>query len=467
VRNPKTGRIERFITVANIETPDRGATILAGNGRVLAARLTDARFFWDNDRRKTLDEMAKPLMNVVFHAKLGTQADRIARIAALAREIASKVGAVPALAEQAAKVAKADLASEMVYEFPELQGVMGGYYARAAGLPDEVANACEAHYRPLGPSDAVPTDPVSVAVALADKIDMLTGFWWIDEKPTGSKDPFALRRAALGVIRTILENGTRLSVGDPINSNLLAKRWVSIAEKTEEFAESVGDLFERTVREYGSIESALEAIKEMLVEKSDDEDEAGRDENEDVYDEEVDSEALRLDLLSFFADRLKVHLRDQGIRHDVIQACFELGGQDDLVLLVNRVRALQDFLSTEDGANLLTGYRRAANIVTDEEKKDGVEYSGAPDPKFAELDEERALFAALDAAEPAIATALAAEDFAAAMAAMAKLRSVIDSFFDKVTVNAENAITRRNRLRLLTRIRGVMRQVAVWDAIAG
>jgi glycyl-tRNA synthetase beta chain len=471
VRNPKTGHIERFITVANIEAPDHGRAILAGNTRVLAARLTDARFFWDNDRRKSLDEMAAPLANVVFHAKLGTQAERIARIAALAREIAPAVGADPDLAEQAAKVAKADLASEMVYEFPELQGVMGGYYARAAGLPDEVANACEAHYRPLGPSDAVPTEPVSIAVALADKIDMLTGFWFINEKPTGSKDPYALRRAALGAIRLILASSLRLRLSQVI---LAASQSLKqqVDEKAQTEFEKDLEAADRLYAESWGI--SLDEAKEYMVEV-----------DNLVLEAQVSTEtalesfgrtqgegpsplfAFDRDLLSFFADRLKVPLRDQGIRHDVIQACFELGGQDDLVLLVNRFRALQDFLETQDGANLLTGYRRAANIVNAEEKNDGVEYSGAPEAKFAELDEERALFTALDAAEPAIATALKAEDFAAAMGEMAKLRPVIDSFFDEVTVNTENAIVRRNRLCLLNRIRAVMRQVAVWEAIEG
>ncbi|MEM1299230.1 MAG: glycine--tRNA ligase subunit beta, partial [Pseudomonadota bacterium] len=316
----KNGRIERFITVANTETADDGATILAGNQKVLAARLSDAKFFWENDLRtikaEGMEALAKPLANVTFHNKLGTQAERIERIAALAREIAPSVGADADLAEQAARVVKADLSSEMVYEFPELQGIMGRYYAEAAGLPPEIANACETHYSPLGPSDDVPSEPVSIAVALADKIDMLTGFWAIDEKPTGSKDPFALRRAALGVIRTALENALRFRLASTF---------------------------------------ALARPKN----------------------------GIETDLLAFFAERLKVYLRDQGIRHDVIQACFDLGGQDDLVLLVNRVRALQDFLGTEDGSNLLAGYKRAANIVSAEEKKDGVEYSGAPDVKFA------------------------------------------------------------------------------------
>ncbi|MEC9433965.1 MAG: glycine--tRNA ligase subunit beta [Pseudomonadota bacterium] len=416
VRNPATGRIERFVTVANRETADAGATILEGNGRVLAARLSDALFFWENDLRKVerggMEAMAAPLANVTFHNKLGSQADRIGRIAALAREIAPAVGADPAMAEQAAKVAKADLASEMVYEFPELQGVMGGYYARAAGLPEPVAAACAAHYAPLGPGDASPTEPVAVAVALADKIDMLTGFWAIDEKPTGSKDPFALRRAALGVIRTILDTGARV-----VLTRALAK---------------------------GAMANQVAAP-----------DHAGP------------VEALVPDLLTFLADRLKVHLRAEGVRHDVIEACFQLGGQDDLVLLVARVKALQAFLETEDGANLVQGQRRAVNILTAEEKKDGVEYSIDPDPKFAEGPEETALFAALDAAEPKIAAALNEEDFAAAMTAMAGLRAPIDAFFEAVQVNSDNAIIRRNRLCLLNRIRAVMSRVAVFGALEG
>ncbi|MHA1537551.1 MAG: glycine--tRNA ligase subunit beta [Alphaproteobacteria bacterium] len=498
VRNPKadsksSGRIERFITVANIEAPDHGRAILAGNTRVLTARLTDARFFWDNDRRKSLADMAAPLENVVFHAKLGTQTERIERIAALAREIAPAVGADPDLAEQAAKVAKADLASEMVNEFPELQGVMGGYYARAEGLPDEVANACEAHYRPLGPSDEVPSEPVSVAVALADKVDMLTGFWAIDEKPTGSKDPFALRRAALGVIRAILEGDTRYSLllALDIGFRLHRSRQIAKVVPPEEpvafwnFREGVDDPIllwpqKEEVKVKPSNSKALEYLEKVVgseleihyTDMAYEEDWGDWSVWHESMDYRVAARAnVPVDLLIFFADRLKIALRDQGIRHDVIEACFRLRDfgqeQDDLVLLVSRVRALQDFLGTEDGANLLTGYRRASNIVAAEEKKDGVEYSGTPEAKFSEQDEERALFKALDTAEPAIAAALEAEDFAAAMSEMAKLRPVIDTFFDQVTVNAENKIARRNRLCLLNRIRSVMRQVAVWEAIEG
>ena len=399
VRNPSSGRIEAYVVVANRETADEGATILKGNAWVLAARLEDAGYFWRNDLAVPLEEMARKLDAVTFHGRLGTQGERIGRIASLAREIAPAVGADPDLAERAARLAKADLASEMVYEFPELQGVMGRYYALAAGEPPEIAAAAPEHYAPLGPSDAVPTAPVSIAVALADKIDMLTGFWAIDEKPTGSKDPFALRRAALGVIRILLENSLRL--------RLL-------------------DLFARARPDADPVE-----------------------------------------LLAFFADRLKVYLRDHGIRHDVIDACFSLGGQDDLVLLVARVRALQDFLGTEDGANLLTGYRRAVSILGQEERKDGVSYELDPMPDLAETEAERNLFAALDRAEAALAPALGAEDFEAAMRLLAELRGPIDAFFDTTTVNSENAVLRRNRLCLLHRIRTVMNRVAVFSSVEG
>lgn len=404
VKNPKSGRIEKFITVANRETADNGATILAGNQKVLSARLADAKFFWENDLRIAKSEVGmegwlESLGNVTFHNKLGTQAARIDRIAALAREIAPVVGADADLAEQAAKVAKADLSSEMVYEFPELQGLMGRYYAQAAGLPQEVANACQQHYSPLGPSDEVPTEPVSVAVALADKIDTLTGFWAIDEKPTGSKDPYALRRAALGVIRLVLENGVRV---------------------------------------------ALSGVFTQGYE--------GADES---------------DLLSFFHDRLKVFLRDQGIRHDVIDACIAMEGNDDLTLLVKRARALEAFMSSEDGENLLQGFKRANNILSQAEEKDGVEYSYGADKKFIEDPAEAALFDALAANEGAISSAIEAEDFAAAMGGMAALRAPVDAFFEAVQVNSDNQVVRRNRLNLLSQIRKVCGQVADLSRIEG
>ncbi|MDM7968660.1 MAG: glycine--tRNA ligase subunit beta [Paracoccaceae bacterium] len=413
VRNPGTGRIERFITVANIETRDHGATILAGNQKVLSARLSDARFFWDNDLRtvktKGLEGMAAGLSAVTFHNKLGSQADRVARIEALAREIAPLVGAKPDLAAEAARVAKADLQSEMVGEFPELQGLMGRYYATAAGHDDGVPEACEMHYKPLGPSDAVPTHPVSVAVALADKIDTLTGFWAIDEKPTGSKDPYALRRAALGVIRLVLGNGVRMG-------------------------------------QLSLVQTAMTVLSAQLQAAPDSENTTNLE--------------IPLNLLSFFHDRLKVYLKDQGIRHDVIDACLAMPGNDDLTLLVKRAEALAAFLKTDDGENLLQGFKRAANILSQAEEKDGVEYSYGADIKFAETDAERALFAALDTAETAIAPAMKTEDFATAMSAMAALRAPIDAFFETVQVNTDNAVIRRNRLNLLSRIRTICLSVA-------
>jgi len=416
VRNPASGGIEKWITVANRETSDQGAAIVAGNARVLAARLSDAKFFWENDLRVAeagLQAWLDKLDAVTFHAKLGSVGQQVARIVRLSREIAPMIGADPEQAEQAARLAKVDLVSEMVYEFPDLQGVMGRYYARAAGCSDTVAQAVAQHYAPLGPADLVPSEPVAVSVALAEKLDRLLGFWIIDEKPTGSKDPFALRRAAIGVIRLLLENGLRLSL----------PKLIALADGL---------------------------VLEQGVEPSD-----------------TQVASITADLLDFFNDRLKVHLRAEGVRHDVIDACYQLGDQDDLVLLVNRVRALQTVLETEDGANLVAGYKRANNILATEEKRDGVEYSLDPEPGLAENDVERDLFKALDMARGRIAPALAAEDFTAAMAAMADLRAPIDRFFDEVTVNAEMAIVRRNRLCLLNRIRVVMNSVAIFSALDG
>ena len=415
VRNPRSGRIEGFVTVANTETADHGATILKGNQKVLSARLSDARFFYENDLRVAkagMGEWLDGLANVTFHNKLGSQRDRINRIATLAREIAPKVGADAAQAKEAARIAKADLRSAMVGEFPELQGVMGRYYALTAGRAPEVADAARDHYSPLGPSDDVPTAPVSVAVALADKLDTLTGFWAIDEKPTGSKDPFALRRAALGVIRLVLGNELRLGLNDA-----LAKASDIVGEREgRDGARSLADINE---------------------------------------------------LMSFFHDRLKVFLRDEGIRHDVIDACLAMPGSDDLTLLVKRARALSGFMATEDGENLIQGYKRANNILTQAEEKDGVEYSFGADVKYAEGDEEKALFAALDKAEAEIAPAMRGEDFGAAMAAMANLRAPIDAFFTAVQVNSDNQVVRRNRLNLLSRIRSICLSVADLNRIEG
>ncbi len=433
VKNPRTGRIEKFVTVANRETADHGETVLKGNLKVLSARLSDAKFFWENDLRtvKTvgMEGMAAGLASVTFHNKLGSQADRIARIEALAREIAPLVGAQPDLAAEAARVVKADLQSAMVGEFPELQGTMGGYYARAAGLPDAIAAACKAHYSPLGPSDEVPTEPVSVAVALADKIDTLAGFWAIDEKPTGSKDPFALRRAALGVTRLLLANGSRLSLLQLLLDPIRRCR-ASMVRAGSFPAAEIPDLSNDRVEK----ECAL---------------------------------VLAGDLLAFFHDRLKVFLRDQGIRHDIIDAVLAMPGNDDLTLLVKRAEALSATLKTEDGANLIQGFKRANNILTQAEEKDGVEYSFGADPKFAEGPEETALFAALDRAEAAIAPAMKAEDFPAAMTAMAALRAPIDAFFTAVQINSDNAVIRRNRLNLLHRIRATCGQVADLTKIEG
>jgi len=402
VSNPKTGRIERFVTVANIEAADQGATILKGNQKVLAARLADAKFFWENDLREAKAGMGNwqaALENVTFHNKLGSQAARIKRIAALARDLAPVVGADPDVAEQAALVAKADLSSEMVYEFPELQGLMGRYYAEKAGMSADIAAACEAHYSPLGPSDDVPTAPVSVAVALADKLDMLTGFWAIDEKPTGSKDPFALRRAALGVIRLTLDNHLTLPLADRLAA--------------------------------------------------------------------ADAGAGAADLLGFFQDRLKTYLRDRGIRHDVIDACIAMPQSDDLALLLKRAEALQGALGTDDGENLIQGFKRANNILSQAAEKDGVEYSFGADVKYAENEAEKVLFAALDSADKTIQPAMATQDFAAAMAAMATLRGPIDAFFEAVKINADSALVRRNRLNLLSRIRTTCLSVADLTKVEG
>ncbi len=465
------GQIDRFITVANIAAPDGGATILAGNQKVLSARLSDARFFWENDlrvakanpRSAPMGEWLDGLKSVTFHNKLGSQSDRVDRIAALAREIAPIVGADPDLAEQAATLAKADLRSAMVGEFPELQGIMGMYYARAAGLPEAVALAARDHYSPLGPSDAVPTEPVSVSVALADKIDTLTGFWAIDEKPTGSKDPFALRRAALGVIRLVVGNEVRIGLAGPIIHGMVAQRGI-IDQLNEQMSKIMSQLEELGL-DVSKLRSSNLDYDEMKVAVSTIERATRGQEllGKLMEAREAVATAMQVqsyDLYSFLHDRLKVFLKDQGIRHDVIDACLAMPHSDDLTLLVRRARALQAILQTDDGANLIQGFRRANNILTQAEQKDGVEYSFGADPKFAENDEERTLFAALDTAEAQISPAMVAEDFTTAMAAMATLRAPIDAFFTATQINAANPIIRRNRLNLLHRIRQLCGQVA-------
>ena len=484
VRDPKTGALApNFVVVANQPAPDGGAAIASGNARVLSARLSDARHFWDNDRKTPLAEMAAELSKVTFHEKLGSVADKVERVAALARELAPAVGADPDLAETAARLAKADLVSEMVYEFPELQGVMGRYYALeqwrnppphptptlpsrggseggaspspsgegwGGGLSHltedqarQVADAIRDHYRPQGPSDAVPTAPVSAAVALADKLDTLVGFWAIDEKPTGSKDPFALRRAALGVIRVLLEgNSVRLPVYEVILSTQRAQADRGVKLDLHWDATLSFNFPDQDFR----IQTASLTSRQRLTEH----------------------------LLAFFADRLKVHLKDEGVRFDVIDAVFALG-DDDLVRVTNRARALQAFLETDDGAALLAGYRRAANILKAEEKKDAGAFKtdigeGRLDDAYLSADrqaEEIALADALSQTGGTVEARVSEEDFEGAMAALATLRAPVDEFFDAVTVNSEDAMLRRNRLRLLAAIRMAAHAVADFGKIEG
>jgi glycyl-tRNA synthetase beta chain len=456
----------KFILVSNLVAPDGGAAIAAGNARVVRARLADARHFWQTDlaplpdakdkSAKPLDQRLAKLERVVFHEKLGTQGERIARIAALARELAPRVGADPDLAERAAKLAKADLATEMVGEFPELQGLMGRYYALAQGEEESVADAIADHYRPQGPNDRIPTAPVSIAVALADKLDTLVGFWAIDEKPTGSKDPYALRRAALGVIRIVLENGLRLKLLDATRSRLADQyleaflRPYPSAVFTSSFAKSAG--ISETVRTRWSDREAQTVPHEM------------------TYDDHAlsDLDKASADLLAFFADRLKVYLRDKGARHDLIDAVFALPGQDDLLLIVRRVAALGRLLDTEDGKNLLAGYRRAANILRAEEKKDGAGAFARPhDPDALKLAAEKDLADVLAAAGAAARERVAREDFEGAMRALATLRAPVDAFFLDVTVNADDPALRLNRLRLLNELREAMHGVADFSKVAG
>jgi len=441
----------RFVLVANLKARDRGKAITAGNERVIAARLADAKFFFDQDRKVPLETRVPKLKEITFHEKLGTQYDRVQRIFHLARELAPTVGADPDEAERAAILAKADLVSEMVGEFPELQGVMGQYYALEQKESPAVANAIATHYKPVGPTDDVPREPVAIAVALADKLDTLVGFWAIDEKPTGSKDPYALRRAALGVIRIVLENGLRLGL---INDGFLlpfvfVHGDMARLRTMEAWPHLVAA--KDILRDDEAIGAAFEKYKERLH----------------LDREELFERTSQLsDLLGFFADRLKVHLRDQGARHDLVDAVFALGG-DDLLMILARVDALGRFLETDDGANLLAGTKRAANILRIEEKKDGKRYDGAPDPALLQQPEEKALASAVDRVEKAAAKAIEDEDFEAAMRAMAELRAPVDAFFDAVTVNADDPALRENRLRLLNRIRATTQTVADFSKIAG
>lgn len=414
LRDPKTGNLApRFVVVSNMETADGGAAIVDGNERVLRARLSDSKFFWDQDRRVKLESRLEGLKDMVFHARLGTVYDKVERVVKLAEKCASAIGADEAAAARAARLSKADLLTEMVAEFPELQGLIGRYYALNDGESEAVGDAIRDHYSPQGPSDNCPTQPVSIALALAEKVDILTGFWAIDEKPTGSKDPFALRRAALGSIRLVLENNLRVRLLELFQVAASAHR----------------------------IDGGAERRKVQYAEIA--------------------------DLMNFFAERMKVYLRDKGTRHDLIDAVFALGGQDDLVLIVARVKALESFLATGDGADLLALYRRAANILSKEEKKDKTDYSGTADPALFEQDEERSLFADMASVLEDAGKAAGQEDFVSALAAMSKLRGPVDAFFENVIVNADEPAVRRNRLLLLSQIRSVLESVAVFSKIEG
>jgi glycyl-tRNA synthetase beta chain len=447
VRDPATARLaNKFLLVANIEASDGGKAIVAGCERVIRARLSDAKFFYESDLRTRLEDRLPRFEQIVFHEKLGTQAERIARVVALAGHLAPIVGADMAKAERAAQLCKADLLTDVVGEFPELQGLMGKYYAQAQGEDEAIAHAIEDHYRPKGPDDLVPADPVAVTVALADKIDMLTGFWAIDEKPTGSKDPYALRRAALGVIRLVLDNRIRIPL--KIVFELVASSWK-----------------ERNVRNVvARYEDKISRLEdELTIEKQ-----------KQLGEVRVELQfpgffgpGLEDDLLSFFADRLKVQLREQGVRHDLVDAVLSLGSQDDLVLAVRRIDALGKFLDTDDGKNLLAGYKRATNILRIEERKDKLEYTGAADPNLLQQREEKALADAIAAAKIGTDLAFLREDFAAAMGELAKLRPHVDSFFDKVTVNVDDVMLRANRLRLLNEIREATKAVADFSKIEG
>lgn len=417
VRDPRTGKLtNKFVLTANIEAADGGKVIVAGNERVIRPRLSDAKFFYETDLKTKLEDRLPKFEQIVFHEKLGTQAARIKRIERLAAEIAPLVGADVAKAARAAQLAKADLLTEVVGEFPEVQGLMGKYYALAQGEDASVAAACEEHYKPQGPGDRVPTGPVSVAVALADKIDTLVGFWAIDEKPTGSKDPYALRRAALGVIRLLIENGIRLNL-----TKLFDQHYDTVLESIAQRLRNTGETF-------GVGKGSL-------------------------------------DLLPFFADRLKVQLREQGARHDLVDAVFALGGQDDLLMIVRRVEALGTFLESDDGKNLLAGTKRANNILSIEEKKDKRTFDGPPESGLYKVAEEENLAHWVARVQQAASSAVASEDFEGAMSHLANLRPSVDAFFEKVRVNDDDAKVRENRLKLLNEIRSATREVADFSKI--
>ena len=429
----KTGKLaNRYLLVSNMVATDGGKMIVAGNNKVIAARLSDAKFFWDQDRKTRLEDLLPKLDQITFHAKLGSQGERVKRIEALAGEIAKTIKADVEKSKLAARLAKADLVTGMVGEFPELQGLMGHYYALDQGMDKEVAEAIRDHYKPQGPSDSIPVSKIGQAVALADKLDTLVGFWMIQEQPTGSKDPFALRRAALGVVRTILEKDIRLPIGKFLSEHI-----------------------ERSMLNNVRHEWALKRPEEMTEKEA-----------EATFGRRL-KKVIADDATSFFADRLKVYLKDQGARHDLIDAVFSLGGQDDLLMIVRRVEALSKFLDSDDGKNLLAGVKRASNILKIEEKKDNRSFDGLPNAQLLIQGEERDLHRAVSAAEANARKAVDAEDFGAAMTVIAKLRGPVDAFFDKVTVNADDPSFRENRLKLLNRIRAATLAVADFSKIEG
>ena len=458
LRDSATAKLtNKFILVANEDASDGGKVIVAGNERVVRARLSDAKFFYETDLKTRLEDRLPKFEHVVFHEKLGSQAERIARVVALAGQLAPLVDADVATAERAAQLAKADLLTDVVGEFPGLQGFMGRCYAEEQGEDEAIAHAIEDHYRPQGPDDLVPADPVAIAVALADKIDTLVGFWSIGEKPTGSKDPFALRRAALGVIRIVIENELRL----PLRSQLW--RHFGAVRRDEKLSEAIHALhpLQDQIVELSATDIELAMKLEVLVSQRE------RRLTGPALVEAHSYLQQTHDLLAFFADRLKMQLREQGARHDLVDAVFALEDQDDLLLIIRRVEALGKFLDSDDGKNLLVGVKRASNILRIEEKKDNKRYTGAPDAKRLAAAEEKALAQATAAAKKEASAAIAKEDFTAAMGALAKLRPHVDAFFDEVTVNVDDMPLRDNRLKLLSEIRDATRAVADFSKIEG
>jgi glycyl-tRNA synthetase beta chain len=493
LRDPKTGKMaNRFALVANMIAKDGGKEIVAGNERVLRARLSDAKFFWDEDRRHTLESRVEKLKGIVFHAKLGTQLERVERIEKLAGEIAAKVGADVERAERAARLCKADLTTGVVGEFPELQGVMGRYYALYDKEDASVADAIRDHYKPVGPNDVVPSSKTSIVVALADKLDQIVGFFFVGERPTGSGDPFALRRAALGIIRIICENKLRISLrslcesaAKEIRLHVLFDGITSGPLGAYKLTRSIGDAAEFEAVTLGNGEFAVLGGAEVRKLNQEypltdplwlldaERDGSGGEywiskyKKQKNFGPDAPAFSFDIDLMPFLADRLKVALKEKGIRHDLIDAVFSLGNEDDLVRLVARVEALQAFLKSDDGANLLAGYKRAANILKAEEKKDGKTFISEVSETHLTEPAEKSLFAALVKARSAITPLLEKEDFAAAMQQMAALRVPVDAFFDGVKVNSDDKQVRENRLNLLASLRATLHQVADFSRIEG